>query len=165
MPAEWPSDVLRQEVRLATQSLGIASDQVRVLDFEVRDFAQRRQDVLQTLIDIRDEFRPNLVLVPSSKDVHQDHSTVHLEAMRAFKTTTIYGYELPWNNFHFDLSVFVALEQRHVEAKVAALQCYESQRGRVYFEEEFTRSQAKFRGTQIGRPFAEVFEVYRLVED
>ena len=43
------------------------------------------------------------------------------EGLRAFKRTTILGYEVPWNNFDFSYQAYIALEKRHVERKVAAL--------------------------------------------
>jgi len=42
------------------------------------------------------------------------------EGLRAFKRTTILGYEIPWNNFDFEYQWYVALEQRHVDLKIAA---------------------------------------------
>ena len=44
------------------------------------------------------------------------------EGLRAFKRTTILGYEIPWNNFDFAYGRTSALEQRHLERKVAALE-------------------------------------------
>ena len=43
------------------------------------------------------------------------------EGLRAFKRTTILGYEIPWNNFNFDYRAYFALEKEHVERKVRAL--------------------------------------------
>ena len=36
--------------------------------------------------------------MPTLKDIHQDHETISKEGLRAFKNTTILGYELIWNN-------------------------------------------------------------------
>ena len=83
--------------------------------------------------------------------------------MRAFKGTTIWGYELIWNNLSFNTQAFVELGERHVEAKVEALAAYASQRHRAYMDGEFIRSQARVRGVQIGLIWAECFEVVRLV--
>ena len=58
---------------------------------------------------------------PSHHDVHQDHQTIAQEGLRAFKRTTILGYEVPWNNFDFSYGAYIALEKRHIEMKVAAL--------------------------------------------
>ena len=40
------------------------------------------------------------------------------EGLRAFKRTTILGYEIPWNNFDFAYQAYSALEQSHIERKV-----------------------------------------------
>jgi len=104
-----------------------------------------------------------LVLMPSLKDIHQDHSTVAMEGLRAFKNTTILGYELIWNNLSFDTTAFVKLESKHIEAKYQALQCYKSQAGRDYMERDFVFSLARARGVQIGANYAESYEVIRWV--
>ena len=85
------------------------------------------------------------------------------EALRAFKKTSILGYEEPWNNLTFDNQVFVTLQERHVQAKARAFACYVSQSGRPYAEEGFFLSLARCRGVQIGRPYAEAFETVRWI--
>ena len=85
------------------------------------------------------------------------------EAMRAFKNTTLFGYELIWNNLTFDTQAFIPLETRHLEAKIHALGAYTSQHRRDYMQADFTRSIAHVRGVQIGVAYAECFEVIRLV--
>ena len=54
-------------------------------DFEVREFPRDRQKLLETLVSLRNEIKPELVLMPNSDDVHQDHHTVYQEGLRAFK--------------------------------------------------------------------------------
>lgn len=107
--------------------------------------------------------KPDLVLMSSIKDIHQDHSTIAQEGLRAFKNTTILGYELIWNNLTFDTTSFVSLERKHIQAKCDALKEYKSQGIRDYMSEDFIFSLAKTRGVQIGVEYAESFEVIRLV--
>ncbi len=85
------------------------------------------------------------------------------EGLRAFKRTTILGYEIPWNNFDFSYGAYVALEERHLERKVAAVQRYASQQHRRYANAEYIRNLARVHGTNVNREFAEVFQVYRIV--
>ena len=106
---------------------------------------------------------PDLVLMPSLRDIHQDHSTIAQEGLRAFKNTTILGYELIWNNLTFDTTSFVRLDKKYIQAKCDALKEYNSQRGRDYMSEEFIFSLARTRGVQIGSQYAESFEVIRWV--
>ena len=101
--------------------------------------------------------------MPSLNDIHQDHLTIAQEGLRAFKFSTILGYELIWNNLTFNTTSFVKLEERHILNKFSALQEYHSQEGRDYMSKEFIFSLAKTRGVQIGQKYAEAFEVIRLI--
>jgi len=47
----------------------------------------------------------------------------------------------------------------HVDTKVQALACYESQGHRNYTNEDYIRNVALTRGIDVGLDFAEVFEV------
>jgi LmbE family N-acetylglucosaminyl deacetylase len=160
-----PRDILRAEVRTASIELGIAPDDLLVLGFEVRKFPEQRQAILEEMVRLAREYRPRMVFLPSPNDTHQDHSVVAHEGFRAFKRTTMLGYEIPWNNLDFRTSSFVRLDERHLASKVRALSCYESQRHRDYASENFVRSLAVTRGTQIGAKYAEAFEVIRWVID
>ena len=163
LPPGFPPDTLAREVREATAELGIPEENLVVHDFDVRTFPERRQDILELLVAMWEDYRPDLVFMPSHHDVHQDHQTIAQEGLRAFKRTTILGYEIPWNNFDFSYGAYLALEERHIERKVAAVQCYASQQHRRYADEEFIRNLAMVHGTNVNRAFAEVFQVYRIV--
>ena len=101
--------------------------------------------------------------MPSLNDLHQDHTTIAQEGLRAFKKTSILGYELPWNNLNFSTQCFVKITELNLDRKLKALSCYESQKFRDYASEEYIRSLARTRGTQIGKKYAEVFEVIRWI--
>jgi LmbE family N-acetylglucosaminyl deacetylase len=117
------------------------------------------------MIRLKNKLKPNLVFLPCSFDIHQDHKTIYEEGLRAFKYSSILGYEIPWNNLFFETKSFVYLEQRHVDKKIDALKCYKSQANRSYANPEFIKSMAKARGTQIGVKYAESFEVIRWIID
>lgn len=159
VPEGWPEDTLRREVAAATGVLGIPSDQLRVLDYRVRQFGAERQRILQEMVDVGNELAPDLVLLPSLNDLHQDHWVIAQEGARAFKRTSMLAYEIPWNNVSFEASGFVALDEEHVQKKIDALSCYESQSARSYIDGEYLRAQARFRGIQAGVEYAESFEV------
>jgi LmbE family N-acetylglucosaminyl deacetylase len=163
VPPGFPKDVLKHEVRAATGVLGIAEDDLRVYDFEVRTFPTVRQDILEEMIVLQREIDPDCVLMPALIDLHQDHKTIAEEGLRAFKRTTVMAYEIPWNNLNFAHQAYVRLEDRHVEKKVEALSCYASQGHRNYTREDYIRNVALTRGVNIGGEFAEVFEVYRWI--
>jgi N-acetylglucosamine malate deacetylase 1 len=164
LPAGFPPDTLAQEVLAATAELGLPEESLTVHDFEVRTFPDRRQEILELLIALWEEWRPDAVLQPSHHDIHQDHQVVAQEGLRAFKRTTILGYEIPWNNFNFDYQAYFALERPHLERKVAALAKYASQQHRRYADSEYIWNIARTHGINVNREYAEVFEVYRVVE-
>jgi LmbE family N-acetylglucosaminyl deacetylase len=161
VPAGFPSDILKKEVFDATKLLGIPKDNVIIYNYEVRKLSYARQEILENLISLRSKINPDLVLMPSLNDVHQDHSTIAQEGLRAFKNTTVLGYELIWNNLTFSSSAFVELQKGHLQKKIDALKAYKSQADKVYMKEDFIRSLARARGVQINVEFAESFEVIR----
>lgn len=163
VPEPWPKDILKTEVKEATKRLGISPDNLFIYNFKVRELSYHRQDILEELVKIKNLISPDLVFIPSPKDLHQDHSTVSIEGIRAFKNTTILGYEMPWNNITFQAEAFILLSEKNVKQKVYALDAYKSQKGRNYANEEYIRSLARMRGVQIGGGYAEAFEVVRWV--
>lgn len=160
---EFPEDILETEFKAATSTLGVPSSNIRIYDFPVRHFPEHRQEILQTLIDLKQAIRPDLVMMPSLHDIHQDHQVIAAEGLRAFKRHTLLGYEMPWNNIVFETRCFIPLEKAHVARKIEALHCYESQAHRSYLSDEFLWSMALTRGTQIEGGYAEAFEVVRWV--
>jgi LmbE family N-acetylglucosaminyl deacetylase len=163
LPDGFPPDTLAREVREATAALGIPESQLTVHDFDVRTFPERRQDILELLVELWEELRPDAVFQPSHHDVHQDHQTVAQEGLRAFKRTTLLGYEIPWNNLDFSFGAYLALEHHHLERKVAALTCYASQQHRRYANSEYVWNLARVHGINVNREYAECFQVYRIV--
>jgi N-acetylglucosamine malate deacetylase 1 len=163
LPPGFAPDTLAREVREATTELGIPETQLTVHDFEVRTFPERRQDILELLIDLWERWQPDVVFQPSLHDIHQDHQVIAAEGLRAFKRTTILGYEIPWNNFDFAYQWYSALEERHLERKVAALGAYASQQHRRYADPEYVWNVARTHGVNVNRAYAEVFQVYRVV--
>lgn len=163
LPQGMPKDTLKVEVQNATRVLGIPPEKLTVFGYEVRKLNYVRQEILENLIHMRKQVAYDLVLLPCLNDIHQDHRTIAEEGLRAFKHTTILGYELIWNNLSFNTTSFVTLERRYVEKKCSALKEYKSQEGRSYMSDEFIFSLARTRGVQIGAEFAEAFEVLRLI--
>lgn len=161
LPPELPPDTLVNEVAAATELLGIRPQHLRVLDYEVRCFPEVRQQILEEMVALKADVKPDLVFMPSNHDTHQDHQQIAQEGFRAFKTTRMLGYEMPWNNLQFETTAFTILHERHVQKKVEALHCYASQAGRFYATGDFVRSLARTRGIQIAREYAEAFQVFR----
>ncbi len=160
---EFPRDILITEVKEATKILGIKPENLKLFKYDVRTFSYNRQLILEDILELKRTINPDLIFVPSLQDIHQDHAVIALEAVRAFKFSTILCYELPWNNFNFATTCFVKLEEVFINIKIEALKKYQSQAHRMYANEEFIRSLARTRGVQINTRYAEVFEVVRWI--
>lgn len=132
--------------------------------FEAREFPRQRQEILESMLAMRKTREPDTVLVPSTFDTHQDHAVIREESFRAFKTSTILGYEMPWNNLQFTSTAFVRVMIEDVERKIAAINCYKSQIDKnPIINEGLILGQARMRGSQIREMYAEAFEVIRWV--
>jgi LmbE family N-acetylglucosaminyl deacetylase len=163
LPEGFAPDTLAREVGEATAELGIPAEHLTVHDFDVRTFPDHRQEILELLIELWNDWEPDVVFQPSLHDIHQDHQTIAAEGRRAFKRTTSLGYEIPWNNLDFAYQAYLALERRHVERKEAALARYASQQHRRYANPEYVWNLARTHGINVNREYAEVFQVYRLI--
>ena len=84
LPEGFPPDTLAREVHEATTELGIPESQLQVHDFEVRTFPEHRQEILELLIALWDEWKPDAVLQPSLRDIHPVDQVVAAEGLRAF---------------------------------------------------------------------------------
>lgn len=144
-----------------THSVHTLGAEPYVMTFQTREFSNLRQAILDCMIAIREKINPRMVFLPASSDVHQDHKVINEEGIRAFKHTTIYGCEYPWNSFNFSNTCYVTLSPDHVTTKIRAMQAYESQVNRIYFKEENIISLARVRGMQANSEYAEAFEVIR----
>jgi LmbE family N-acetylglucosaminyl deacetylase len=164
LPSGAEPNRLRNEFLAAMQTLGIPHDNALVFGYPVRRLSYYRQELLEELVKLRKQIDPNMVFLPSSNDLHQDHQVLNAEGLRCFKDMSIWGYELPWNNIGFPAQAFVTLKRCEVQAKWEALQTYKSQfeLGRPYFSWEFIEGLARVRGVQVKTPYAEAFEVMRI---
>ncbi len=161
VPSGFKKNILRSEVINATNILGIPKENICLYNYEVRKLNYARQEILESLIEHREKIYPDLVIMPALNDIHQDHETIAKEGLRAFKNTTILGYELIWNNLRFNTTSYVELSELNIQMKINALKEYKSQANKKYFNSEFIKSLAKTRGIQFGTNYAECFEVVR----
>ena len=155
--------VFMAEFRESAACLGLDPARIILRDNDPRNLFDARSDILQLFYDLNKELKPDLVLIPNSNDIHQSHEVVFAEARRAFKYLTMLGYELPWNSIEFSMDVFLEVTREDVEAKVAAINAYKTQKSRVFFSNDIVGDLARVRGKQIGRQFAECFELVRLI--
>lgn len=143
--------------------LGVKPERVVLGQFETRRFPHARQEILEYLIDLNRTFKPDIVFVHTKADIHQDHGTITEEALRAFRGVTVLGFDVIRSSYGFFPSFLVEVSPADVEKKVAALAEYKTYDGKYYFNPEITRSTLVRHGALCERPFAEGFDILRVV--
>ncbi len=152
-----------KECHRALDVLGFPAGNVQFCDFPVRRLTESRQAVLDVLIEAKRKIEPDLVIIPSLNDIHQDHQVAALEGLRAFKNhASILCFSYPWNLLAFNTTCFIEVAEADLAKKILAVACYRSQR-KAYMEPEIIRASALTQGVCINAQYAESFEVARLV--
>ncbi len=165
VPMGFPEDALAKEALQAATHMGVKHEDCKIYDLPVREMPSHRQAILEALVQVRDS-NWDMILFPSPNDVHQDHSTVGRECLRAFKgNPLLMSYMLPWNQIEGgeESNTFVSVSEEDLTRKIEALGCYKTQfaKGRGYMEPDFIRAWARLRGAQAGLQYAEAFRVWR----
>jgi N-acetylglucosamine malate deacetylase 1 len=143
--------------------LGVPEEKILFGPFNTRVFPNARQEILEYFLQLRRDFSPDLIFVHSKQDVHQDHLTMTDEALRAFRGITVLGFDVVRSSYGFFPHFLVEVTEEDVNKKIEALSKYETYRDRYYFNRELTRSIMVRHGALAECPFAEGFDILRIV--
>jgi LmbE family N-acetylglucosaminyl deacetylase len=143
--------------------LGVPKEKIVFGPFTTRVFPDSRQEILEYFLKLRRDFQPDLIFVHSGQDVHQDHNTMTDEALRAFRGITVLGFDVVRSSYGFFPHFLVEVTEENVNKKIEALSQYETYRDRYYFNSELTRSIMVRHGALAECPFAEGFDILRIV--
>lgn len=143
--------------------LGVPEEKIIVGNFETRRFPQFRQEILAFILEIRNTFNPDMVFVHTKADLHQDHSTVTEEGLRAFRGTTVLGYDVIRSSYGFFPHFLVEVNELDVQKKIQALAEYHTYDDKYYFDPDLTRSILVKNGALAERKFAEGFDILRII--
>jgi LmbE family N-acetylglucosaminyl deacetylase len=143
--------------------LGVSEEKIVLGPFTTRVFPDLRQEILEYFLKLRRDFKPDLIFVHSKQDVHQDHNTMTDEALRAFRGITVLGFDVVRSSYGFFPHFMVEVTEEDVNKKIEALSKYETYRDRYYFNSELTRSIMVRHGALAECPFAEGFDILRIV--
>ena len=143
--------------------LGVPEEKIVLGPFQTRVFPDSRQEILEYFLKLRKEFQPDLIFTHSRQDVHQDHNTMTDESLRAFRGITVLGFDVVRSSHGFFPHFLVEVSEEDVNAKIKALAEYETYQDRYYFNAELTRSIMVRHGALAERPFAEGFDILRIV--
>jgi len=163
IPEEFDITSTRIEERQAEEKLGTCTIQYKKT-FQVRTFPSHRQEILDAMIISKLSIQPDIVLLPNSNDIHQDHKVIHQEGIRAFRHSTILGYENMWNSMgKSNMTTYIPLTKGHVDKKMRAIECYKSQLAKRPDLADTVKLIAGVRGSEIKVKYAEAFETIRYI--
>lgn len=151
------------ELQASMRVLGLPAERVIVEKFATRDFPDARQEILEYLLKIRREFKPDVVFVHSRSDIHQDHNVATEEALRAYRGTTVLGFDVVRSSYGFFPHFLVEVTAEDVEKKIEALAQYNTYKDKYYFDAALLKATMLRNGALAERPFAEGFDILRIV--
>lgn len=154
---------LMEEHYRSMSLLGIERGQIVLGPFETRNFPRDRQEILEFLFELNRTYKPEIVFVHTESDIHQDHLVTTMEALRAFRGTTVLGFDVLRSSYGFFPHFLVEVTEQDVEKKVRCLLEYETYCDKYYFSPEVVRSTLMRQGALAERPFAEGFDILRIV--
>ncbi len=143
--------------------LGVPGQNVTAGQFETRRFPHQRQEILEYLITLNQEFHPEIVFTHTKNDLHQDHATVTEECLRAFRGTTVLGFDVLRSSYGFFPNFLVEVSEDDANKKVAALAEYKTYASKYYFDPQITRATLIRHGALAERPYAEGFDILRVI--
>jgi LmbE family N-acetylglucosaminyl deacetylase len=143
--------------------LGVAPDHVKLGSFVTRRFPELRQEILEYLYHLNHEYQPDIVITHTRSDIHQDHQQTTEEVLRAFRGTTVLGFDALRSSYGFFPHFLVEVSPEDVEKKILALAEYSTYHDKYYFDAAVLRATLIRHGALAERPYAEGFDILRIV--
>lgn len=158
------NDAVREGTN-ALHTLGVKD--IEILDFPTKDIPFR-SDVVNAIDVCLSDYNPDIIFTHHPFDTHQAHEGVAKATIAAARRrNTVFFYEpiTPSGRSYvaFKPGLYVDIEST-LDKKIAALKCHETEYNKFGGEDwiEGVRCRCGFRGYEIGKKFAESFEILRL---
>ena len=117
---------LVEEHHASMAILGVKPENTILRDFTTRRFPAFRQEILEVMIDLKKTYHPEVIFVHTAQDIHQDHKTITEEALRAFRGTTLLGFDVLRSSYGFFPHFLVEVSEEAVRTKIKALKAYKT---------------------------------------
>ncbi len=159
------SELAVKEGVQALNTLGISH--IDILDFPTKDIPFI-SDVVNAIDVCMSEYQPDIIFTHHPFDTHQAHEGVSkatIAAARRKNTVIFYEPITPSGRSYvaFKPHLYVDIETT-LEKKILSLKCHKSEYNKFGAEDwiEGVRCRCGFRGYEIGKKFAEAFEILRM---
>lgn len=164
--------VLQRSDSQAVKEGTAALNELGITDIEILDFLSKdipfREDVINAIELCMCEFEPDIIFTHHPFDTHQSHEGVAKASIAAARRrNTIFFYEpiQPSGRSYvaFKPELYVDIEDT-LEKKIKSLRCHKSEYKKFGSENwvEGVKCRCGFRGYEIGKKYAEAFEILRL---
>lgn len=174
-----------KELAVHKKNINAAQKSIGYHSLKTYDFPDNRFDTVP-LLDIikvvekeKLEFKPDVIFTHHGGDVNIDHQRTFesvITACRPMETETvkcIITFETPsgteWRSVsdpkHFLPNLFINVKDQHLKAKIKGMECYKYEKRTFPHPRspEALRIQAQRWGVAVGQPFAEAFQIIRLI--
>lgn len=158
-------DVAVKEGVEALKTLGV--EDIEILDFETKDIPFR-SDVVNAIDVVMAAYDPDVIFTHHPFDTHQAHEGVAKATIAAARRkNTVFFFEpiQPSGRSYvaFKPDLYVGIDET-VDIKIESLKKHKSEYNKFGGEDwiEGVRSRCGFRGYEIGKKYAEAFEILRL---
>jgi LmbE family N-acetylglucosaminyl deacetylase len=156
-------DSLVEEHFRSMAVLGVSRDHIRLESFVTRRFPEVRQEILEYLYQLNRQYHPDIIFTHTRSDIHQDHQQTTDEVLRAFRGTTVLGFDALRSSYGFFPHFLAEVSEEDVERKIKALAEYTTYNDKYYFDSSVLRATLIRHGALAERPFAEGFDILRIV--
>lgn len=156
------SNIVSEHIK-SLNSLGVNNHDIIIGQFETRKFPDFRQEILEYMLELRNDFNPDIVFVHTRSDIHQDHNVVTEEGLRAYRGRTVLGFDVVRSSYGFFPHFLVGVTEEDVNAKLTALSQYKTYHGKYYFDPQLLKATMIRHGALAEKPFAEGFDILRIV--
>ncbi len=154
---------LVEEHQRSMAVLGVKPDHIKLEAFVTRRFPELRQEILEYLYQLNHTYQPDIVITHSRADIHQDHQQTTEEVLRAFRGTTVLGFDAMRSSYGFFPHFLVEVTAQDVDRKINALANYSTYNDKYYFSADVLRATLIRHGALAERPYAEGFDILRIV--
>lgn len=155
-------------IKEGTEALNaLGCKNIEILDFPTKDIPFR-SDIVNAIDVCISDFNPDIIFTHHPFDTHQAHEGVAKSTIAAARRkNTVFFYEpiAPSGRSYvaFKPSLYVNIDDT-IEKKIESLKCHKSEYNKFGGEDwvEGVKCRCGFRGYEIGKKYAEAFEILRL---